>query len=212
MIKAIIFDLDNTLIDRQKAFREMLERKFHVLFNNEDLIQEMVDYIIKEDKNGTVERIDVFTKWVTKYQVTCISAKQLDQEWSNESGSAAFLYDDVRATLTKLKEKYKIAILTNGNKVSQRRKLQTIDIYDLLDYSLVSDEIGIRKPNKEIFEYTAKQLGLNTNECVYVGDNYNVDVIGSRNAGMLPVFISRNGQTYEDVINIKAIKDLLDCF
>lgn len=212
MIKAIIFDLDNTLIDRQKAFREMLERKFHLLFNDEDLIQEMVDFIIKEDKNGTVERIDVFTKWVKKYQVTCISAKQLDQEWSNESGSVAFLYDDVRDTLAKLKEKYKIAILTNGNKVSQRRKLQTIDIYDLLDYSLVSDEIDIRKPNKEIFEYTAKQLGLNTNECVYVGDNYNVDVIGSRNAGMLPVFISRNGQAYEDVINIKAIKDLLDCF
>lgn len=212
MIKAIIFDLDNTLIDRQKAFREMLDRKFHQLFEDETLIQEMIKDIIEWDNNGTVERIVVFKKWAEKYNVTKISAEQLDKEWSDESGSVAFLYDDVRETLTELKKKYKIAILSNGNKTSQRRKLSTIDIYDLLDYSLISGEFICRKPDKEIFEYTAKQLGLETNECVYVGDNYKIDVLGSKNAGMLPVFISRNNEVHEDVLTIKAIKDLLDCF
>ena len=212
MIKAIIFDLDNTLIDRQRAFKEMLDRKFHQLFEDETLIQEMIKDIIEWDNNGTVERIVVFKKWAEKYNVTKISAEQLDKEWSDESGSVAFLYDDVRETLTELKKKYKIAILSNGNKTSQRRKLSTIDIYDLLDYSLISGEFTHRKPDKEISEYTAKQLGLETNECVYVGDNYKIDVLGSKNAGMLPVFISRNREVHEDVLTIKAIKDLLDCF
>ena len=212
MIKAIIFDLDNTLIDRQRAFKEMLDRKFHQLFEDETLIQEMIKDIIEWDNNGTVERIVVFKKWAEKYNVTKISAERLDKEWSDESGSVAFLYDDVRETLTELKKKYKIAILSNGNKTSQRRKLSTIDIYDLLDYSLISGEFTHRKPDKEIFEYTAKQLGLETNECVYVGDNYKIDVLGSKNAGMLPVFISRNNEVHEDVLTIKAIKDLLDCF
>lgn len=212
MIKAIIFDLDNTLIDRQRAFKEMLDRKFHQLFEDETLIQEMIKDIIEWDNNGTVERIVVFKKWAEKYNVTKISAEQLDKEWSDESGSVAFLYDDVRETLTELKKKYKIAVLSNGNKTSQRRKLSTIDIYDLLDYSLISGEFTYRKPDKEIFEYTAKQLGLETNECVYVGDNYKIDVLGSKNAGMLPVFISRNNEVHEDVLTIKAIKDLLDCF
>lgn len=212
MIKAIIFDLDNTLIDRQKAFKEMLERKFHILFDDEELIQKMINDILKWDNNGTVERIDVFKKWAEVYHITKISPEQLDKEWSNESGSVAFLFDDVRDTLKKLKKKYKIAVLTNGNASSQRRKLNTINIYDLLDYSLVSSEYGVRKPDKIIFEYTAKQLDLKTEECSYVGDNYKIDILGSRNAGMLPVFISRNNEIHEDVLCIQTINELLQHF
>ncbi len=171
MIKAIIFDLDNTLIDRQRAFKEMLIRKFTSLFNDEKLVNDMVKDVIEWDKNGTVERIVVFKKWA---------------------------------------EKYKLAILTNGNASSQRRKLNTINIYDLLDYSLVSSEYIVKKPDKQIFEYTAKQLGLETYECIYVGDNYNIDVLGSRNAGMTPIYVSRNDEIHEDVKSIKEIKELLD--
>ena len=209
MIKAIIFDLDNTLIDRQRAFKEMLIRKFNSLFNDEKLVNQMVKDVNDWDNNGTVERIVVFKKWVEKYNVTCITPEQLDKEWSNESGSVAFLYDDVKETLIKLKEKYKLAILTNGNTVSQRRKLNTINIYDLLDYTLVSSEYIARKPDKQIFEYTAKQLGLKTNECIYVGDNYNIDVLGSKNAGMTPIFVSRKGEMHDDVTTIKKISELL---
>ena len=212
MIKAIIFDLDNTLIDRQKAFKEMLERKFHAMFDDEELIQKMINDILKWDNNGTVERIDVFKKWAEIYHITKISPEQLDKEWSNESGSVAFLFDDVRDTLKELKKKYKIAVLTNGNASSQRRKLNTINIYDLLDYSLVSSEYGVRQPDKKIFEYTAKQLDLKTEECSYVGDNYKIDILGSRNAGMLPVFISRNNEIHEDVLCIQTIKELLQHF
>ena len=90
MIKAIIFDLDNTLIDRQKAFKEMLERKFHAMFDDEELIQKMIEDILKWDNNGTVERIEVFKNWVEVYHITKITPEQLDKEWSNESGSVTF--------------------------------------------------------------------------------------------------------------------------
>lgn len=210
MIKAIIFDLDNTLIDRQKAFKEMLLRKFHLLFDDETLISSMIDDIMKWDDNGTVERIVVFKRWAQKYDVTCISPQELDKQWSDESGSIAFLYDDVKDTLSKLKNKYKLAILTNGNATSQRRKLDTIDIYDLLDYTLVSSEVNMKKPDIRLFEYIANKLNLKPNECIYVGDNYNIDVLGSRNAGMTPIFISRNNESYDNVIVIKEISELLN--
>ena len=120
----------------------------------------------------------------------------------------------IRETMAgkRMKKKYKIAVLTNGNASSQRRKLNTINIYDLLDYSLVSSEYGVRKPDKQIFEYTAKQLGLETEECAYVGDNYKIDILGSRNAGMLPVFISRNNEIHDDVLCIQTINELLHHF
>lgn len=210
MIKAIIFDLDNTLIDRQKAFKEMLLRKFHLLFDDETLISNMIDDIMKWDDNGTVERIVVFKRWASKYDVTCISPQELDKQWSDESGSVAFLYDDVKDTLSKLKNKYKLAILTNGNVASQRRKLDTIDLYDLLDYTLVSSEVNMKKPDIRLFEYIANKLNLKPNECIYVGDNYNIDVLGSRNAGMTPIFISRNNESYDNVIVIKEISELLN--
>lgn len=212
MIKALIFDLDNTLIDRQRAFREMLYRKFNELFDDPQLVEEMIKDIILWDNNGQVERIDVFTKWAQKYNVTCITPEKLDKDWSNESGSVAFLFDDVRETLTELKKKYKLALLSNGNTASQRRKINTIQIDDLIDYSLVSGEFTCRKPNKEIFEYTCKQIDCLPEECVYIGDNYNIDVLGSRNAGLKPIYVSRNNEVHEDVKTIYQIKELLDLF
>ncbi len=212
MIKALIFDLDNTLIDRQRAFREMLNREFHALFQDEALVSQMVQDVMDWDNNGTVERIVVFKKWVEKYHVTVITAEELDQKWSNESGTVAFLFDDVRDTLTKLKKKYKLALLTNGNASSQRRKIHTIQIDDLIDYSLVSGEFSVRKPDKRIFEYTCKALGLQCEECAYIGDNYNIDVLGSRNAGMLPIYVSRNNELHDDVQTIHEIKELLNLF
>ena len=212
MIKALIFDLDNTLIDRQRAFREMLDRKFHSLFTDENLIQQMIQDVMKWDANGTVERIVVFKKWVDKYHVTCITAEKLDADWSKESGTVAFLFDDVRDTLSALKSKYKLALLTNGNASSQRRKINTIQIDDLIDYSLVSSEFGVKKPDKSIFEYTCHQIGYKCEECAYIGDNYNIDVLGSRNAGMLPIYVSRNHEEHEDVQTIHEIKELLKLF
>lgn len=212
MIQALIFDLDNTLIDRQRAFREMLNREFLLLFQDESLISKMVQDVMDWDNNGTVERIVVFQKWVEKYHVTSITAEELDRKWSNESGTVAFLFDDVRDTLTELKKKYKLALLTNGNASSQRRKIHTIQIDDLIDYSLVSGEFGVRKPDKKIFEYTCKALGLKCEECAYIGDNYNIDVLGSKNAGMLPIYVSRTGEIHEDVQTIHEIKELLKIF
>lgn len=212
MIKALVFDLDNTLIDRQRAFREMLDRKFHSLFTDEEQIQQMIQDVMDWDANGTVERIVVFKKWVEKYRVTCITAEKLDADWSKESGTVAFLFDDVRNTLSILKNQYKIALLTNGNASSQRRKINTIQIDDLIDYSLVSGEFGIKKPDKRIFEYTCQQLGCNCEECAYIGDNYNIDVLGSRNAGMLSIYVSRNHEEHEDVQTIHEIKELLKIF
>ena len=213
MIKALIFDLDNTLIDRQRAFREMLHREFSKITDDVDLINKMVEDIIVWDKNGEVSRDITFNMWKDKYGFVKPTPEELSTSWSNESGKVAYLYPDVRETLSKLKGKYKLAILSNGNKVSQRRKLETIAIYDLLDYSLVSGEFSVNKPDPRIYHYVCGQLGLDPEECAYIGDNYRIDVEGSKNAGLYPVYVCRTkGDAVSDCLTINNISELLNIF
>ena len=212
MIRALIFDLDNTLIDRQRAFSEMLEREFSKVTADKNLISCMVKDIILWDKNGEVSRDITFQMWKDKYKFNNPTPEELSASWSNESGKVAYLYPDVRETLTKLKEKYKLAVLSNGNKISQRRKMETINIYDLLDYSLVSGEFHVNKPDRKIYHYVCGQLNLKPEECAYIGDNYRIDIEGSRNAGLYPVYVSRNGDVHDDVTTISNIGELLNIF
>lgn len=210
MVKAILFDLDNTLIDRQKAFKEMLYQTFSKYYNDANYVETLVCDMLSFDENGKVERIKAFEKLIDKYHLKEFTALELNSNWSKESGNVVYLFDDVLATLKVLKKKYKLAIVTNGNYSSQKRKLDNVNLYDLLDYTLISDEIGIRKPDPKIFKYACEKLNLKENECLYVGDSYSRDVVGALNAGLKAVYVSRNNQIHKDVKTIYQIKELLD--
>ncbi len=207
-IQAIIFDLDNTLIDRQRAFSEMLYKKLTHYIQGD--ITHVINDILKWDNNGTVPRLEVFKKLVEIYHISEVSAETLDQDWSKESGTTAYLFDDVLETLNYLKPKYKLAVLSNGNKLSQRRKMSTINIGDYLNFSLISGEFDVNKPDPKIFHYVAEQLNVAPENCVYVGDNYEVDILGSKNAGMQSIYINRSGSPQKDVLSISQIKELID--
>lgn len=212
MIKAILFDLDNTLINRHRAFREMLEEKLPQILprENKEVIKKMVEDILLFDENGDVERIESFGKWINKYHITEITAQEFSDYWSNTSGTVTYLYDDVIETLKQLKKDYFLAIVSNGNPVSQRRKLDNINLYEYFDYTLISGEIGIRKPDAGIFLYACNQLNVKPEECLYVGDNPKADMIGSRNAGMNSLYVDRFNKSIEGFDTIYQIKEIID--
>lgn len=210
MIKAILFDLDNTLIDRQRAFREMLYRVFRSYYKDENYVEKLVKDMIEFDKGGRVERIDAFNQLINKYNIKEFNAKKLSKDWSNESGSTVYLFDDVIDTFKELKKKYKLAIVTNGDYVSQKRKLDNINLYKYLEYTLISDEIGIRKPDPRIYKYALNKMNLKEDECIYVGDSYSRDIVGAKNANIRPIYVCRNNVKHDDVTTIFNIKDLLN--
>ena len=210
MVKALIFDLDNTLIDRQRAFKEMLKDKFSLLCDDHSLVDQMVKDVLIWDNNGVVSRDISLGSWADKYHYDRKIAEDISNDWANTSGEIAYLFYDVRDTLTELKKKYTIAILTNGNAVSQRKKLKTINIDGLIDYSLVSGECNYKKPEKEIFELVLNDLNLKADEAIYIGDNYNIDVLGPRSIGMKAIYVSRNNEIHRDATTINNIHELLD--
>lgn len=83
----------------------------------------------------------------------------------------------------KLKSQYKVALLSNVGRGFIEGLFTPEELATLFDVDVLSNEVGMRKPNKEIYEYTAMKLGLNPSECVMIDDAPgNVD--GAKDVGM----------------------------
>lgn len=211
--KVVLFDLDNTLIDRQRIFKEMLMHKigeYHV-HNSKEEIEKIVDEIILWDNNGNQQRLVTFQQYIDKYK-SCVTADELNAYWNNHSGEIIYVFEDALDTLLYLKTKYKLGIVSNGNTVSQRRKINQLPFLDLFDYTLVSGEIGIHKPDVGIFNKVCESMNVLPQECVFVGDNYRCDIEGSYHAGMKPVWVCKekiDSDICECICNLSELKQLL---
>jgi putative hydrolase of the HAD superfamily len=105
------------------------------------------------------------------------------------------LYDDVLKCLEKLKKSsIKTAIITDGIPIKQYEKILRLGIDDLIDLVVISDEIGIRKPNPELFSYCLKKFKVKGHETIYVGDNIYKDIIPAKINKIHSVYIHRGGK------------------
>ena len=103
-------------------------------------------------------------------------------------------------------------MVTNGNSLLQNTKLDTAGIRDLFDMAVVSDDIGIWKPDKGIFEYAMKTLGVTPEESLFVGDHPVNDIQGALGAGMHAVWVdygSFAGQATAGVPAVKNVSEIL---
>jgi len=85
------------------------------------------------------------------------------------------LYDDVLKSLEKLKKSsIKTAIITDGIPIKQYEKILRLGIDDLIDLVVISDEIGIRKPNPELFSYCLKKFKVKGHETIKINKIHSV--------------------------------------
>ena len=89
-------------------------------------------------------------------------------------------------TVQEINKRFQTALITGGfSDGVQNAKLKAIGLANSFDYAVFGEEFGINKPDPEIFRHTASLLSIFPHECLCVGDSYERDVIGSKNAGML---------------------------
>ena len=137
-----------------------------------------------------------------------MTSEELSTYWTTISGSVVYLFEDVIEVINYLKEKYRLAILTNGSPISQRRKLESTGILDLFELSVVSGEVGIDKPDSRIFDVMCDKLNVKPEDCLYIGDNYINDVLGARNAGWQAIYLNRLHLESDEVQMIDSLKKL----
>jgi len=100
-------------------------------------------------------------------------------------------FDDVVPALEKLKPRYRLATLTNGN-----AHLDTIGIAHHFEVSLHAGALGCAKPDRRAYGALAEALTLDPAQILFVGDEPQADVAGPRNAGMQTVWVNRGGHAW----------------
>ncbi len=119
------------------------------------------------------------------------------------------LYPDAIPTLESLKSAgYKLALVSNAPPDTSK-VIETLGLPRYFPVVLVSGVVGVSKPNPEIFRMALKQAGSVADETIHVGDVYEADVIGARNAGIRGVLLDRNGsQAIPDCPRIRSLGEL----
>lgn len=194
MIKAIIFDFDGTISNRKEnaygVFNEYL-RQFFKDFNEieyEAMLQDLMTY----DCNGTISvklRLIPFINKYGKYLPEDFEEKFIPFYYDHMYRFSV-LKDETRSVLEKLKGKYKLAILSNGDSTSQHSKITQVNIEEFFDEVVVTGDIGVHKPNKEAFEYVLNKLNVKNDECLMIGDVFSSDILGAINTNITPVWIA----------------------
>jgi putative hydrolase of the HAD superfamily len=105
-----------------------------------------------------------------------------------------------------------VGLVTNGQHALQYAKLAHTGLEYVFDEIVVSGDVGVEKPDREIFDLACEKLGLDPREAVYVGDNRRNDIDGAAGAGMRTVWLKSTnpGQSgrYEPDAVIADLREL----
>lgn len=117
-------------------------------------------------------------------------------------------YPDVHECLKTLQATgHRLAILSNGADEQQRKKLSAIGVAHHFSEIFTAESLGVAKPRREAYERTAEALGVAPADCLYVGDDYEVDVAAARGAGWQAIHLDRTDPARECEA-IATLKDL----
>ncbi len=120
-------------------------------------------------------------------------------------------YSDAPAALAALSgEGYRLGVVSNADG-RVRRLLQETGLSPYLEVVVDSSEAGVEKPDPRIFLAATSALGLGPEDCAYVGDIYEIDVLGARAAGLEGILIGP-GTAPADVTRVETLTELVELF
>ncbi|GLJ38338.1 hypothetical protein SUGI_0780880 [Cryptomeria japonica] len=211
-IKAVLFDLDDTLVlthtaDKaaHQAVMELLSRREHPFLDQQAIIDAFVKGFINQPWDPN-HQIDV-TEWRAQIWCRALEAQAIrDIELAREiqhcfdtTRMASFQWaPEVEQIVQRIKLKgIKVGIITNGHPKVQRAKLSACRADEIFNTILVGGEEVHQKPHKSIFLKACELVGTRPEESVMVGDSLKTDIQGGINAGYLStVWINNHGIDY----------------
>ncbi|MDD5604917.1 MAG: HAD family hydrolase [Dehalococcoidales bacterium] len=228
MIKAIFFDLYNTLVTydppREETHINLLKK--HGINLTKKAISPAIkagdEYFYRENsqslvKNRAPEEQKQF--WYD-YEVAVLNQAGIEPEPDlvnkvlQDLGQVKYKmapFNDVLPVLENLKLwKYKLGIISNIDRdINPMCKEMGFSPY--LEIILTSHQTGLYKPSPEIFQLACQTVDVNLDQAIYVGDQYQIDVVGANRAGMTGILVDRDQLVDEDLpegYRISSMSDL----
>ncbi len=217
MIKAVMFDLDNTLIDFMKMKNQATEAAVEAMIAaGVKLNKAQATRLIFElyDQYG-IEHQQIFQEFLIRTQ-NKIDYKILAAgiiAYRKARTVLAEPYPGVMSTLLKLKQKgLKLAIVSDAPILQAWTRLTEMKIQEFFDAVVTFDDTGERKPSKKPFEKAIEQLGMKPEEVLHVGDWPERDIAGAKALGMKTAFAkygTEKPMTVKADYELSKVEDLL---
>jgi putative hydrolase of the HAD superfamily len=213
MVSFVWFDLGYTLVymQREATYRkallhfgidvpqEALEKEFH-----------LTDKLFMREYPGIFLRPrGVYMPWYLGHMNHRLGISAdvcaLDARWTEIKNAVHpywLPYEGAHGLLQALKkEAVSLGVISNWD-LSAREVLKNAGLIDYFDHLVISAEVGHSKPEPAIFQHALDRAGVRPESCLYVGDNYYDDALGSRRVGIRPLIVNRFGH-----LGIEEIRD-----
>ncbi len=227
--KAVFLDWDDTIGDWVNAAQQALQ-DIYATYHLEDLYATFEDYLEAYEpynlmlwgKYGQNEITKEYLQFERFYRPLMIQleptlrgrskeeiAKEIGVEFLRLTNRFFSLLPDADVVVHQLAAKYPLTIISNGFGEVQYYKFAHSGLQDLFTHLLISEEVGINKPQPEIFRIALERNGVTADEAVMIGDSYNSDIAGAKAAGIDQIWIHQ-GKTGETATYIvPTLKDVL---
>jgi HAD superfamily hydrolase (TIGR01549 family) len=187
--RLVLFDLDDTLCDHATSLVTRVRHAFEPFFEG-DILNQVAGDAIARAREGTAH----FGEILGHYGVQDANAAEVARErYVSDRYRGLRLYDDALFAVTAVKTVAAIGMITNGPTNIQQPKIDLLEIEHHFPFILISESVGIWKPDPAIFEMALDRAGARPEDAIYVGDSPVADVPGARAAGMRSVWINRAG-------------------
>jgi putative hydrolase of the HAD superfamily len=103
------------------------------------------------------------------------------------------LFPESREVLETLGRHYRLGLISDSQKLYIEPELRATSLEALFEVVVISSRLGYRKPERRMFQNALDLMGLGSDEVVYVGDSWDRDIVGARNAGIRGVWVCRSG-------------------
>ena len=164
MFRAVFLDLDDTLFDRTAAVRRWAASMLPELDEADER------WLLESDARGRRSRLDFATDLVARFELPT-RADVLASAFPLQLASHVEREAGVREQIARLAIQTRVAIVTNGSGAAQRMKLRRLGLDQLVHAVFISGELGIAKPDPEIFQRALRWSGQAAADCVFVGDD-----------------------------------------
>lgn len=227
-MKGVFFDFCGTLfkyVDLEKAWSDWQEvvfkcfKRFGLKMEKNKFLEYCNPHILDGDEPQIDFEGTVLEKKFKKFSLeigmelskaeVCEVAKKSVFKW----GSSLKIEENTLNVLNVLKKKYKLGVVSNfDHPPFIRFLLSEHNMENLFDSIVISGEVGVKKPNKEIFNIALKEAVLKPEEVIYVGDGKE-DIIGAKAAKIVPILIKRDkkekiNEIYDGVKIISSLEEL----